>query len=149
VDEQSKADYGEHLEENLSDLQGRLLRGGYAPKPARRTWVEKPESTEKRPLAISCFEDKLVQLALRDLLEAVFEPSFLPCSYSYREGKSIHPCVDDFGWYIQKREINHVLEPDIRKFFDRMNRDWRVKFVSHRISDKRQASEAPSGTPAA
>ena len=137
VDGQTKEEYGENLEENLQDLSNRLNRFGYRPKPARRTWIEKPGKAEKRPLAISCFEDKIVQHALRDVLEAIFEPSFLRVSYGYRNGKSVVQCVDDIGRCIQKRKINWILEADIRKFFDRMNHDWLLKFIGHRVADPR------------
>lgn len=137
VDNQTKEDYAETLEENLQDLSERLKRFGYKPKPAKRTWIEKPGKAEKRPLAISCFEDKIVQHALKRVLEAIFEPSFLRGSYGYRKGKSVVHCVDDIGRCIQKRKIGWVLEADIRKFFDRMNHDWLLTFIKHRITDPR------------
>ena len=137
LDQQTKDEYAENLEENLQDLSSRLKRFGYRPKPARRTWIEKPGSAEKRPLAISCFEDKIVQHALREVLEAIYEPTFLRGSYGYRKGKSVVRCVDDIGRCIQKTKVNWVLEADIRKFFDRMNHDWLLKFIGHRVADPR------------
>ncbi len=137
VDQQSKDAYAENLEENLQDLSDRLKRFGYKPKPARRVWIEKPGKAEKRPLAISSFEDKIVQHALNRVLEAIFEPTFRRESYGYRKGKSVVECVDDIGRCIQKRKINWILEADIRKFFDRMNHDWLLKFIQHRVADPR------------
>ena len=137
IDGATKRAYGERLEENLRDLVDRLHRGSYRPRPAKRVWIEKPGSDKKRPLAVSCFEDKLVQLALADLLGAVYEPVFLPCSYGYRPKRGVHHCLDELGRRVQKRKVNHVLEADLRSYFDRMNHDWLVKFVQHRISDRR------------
>lgn len=137
IDGQTKRCYGEALEANLQDLVGRLHRGAYRPQAAKRVWIEKPGSDKKRPLAVSCFEDKLVQLALADLLGAIYEPVFLPSSYGYIKGKGVHLCLDDLGRCIQKRKVSHVLEADLRSFFDRMNHDWLVKFVQHRITDRR------------
>lgn len=137
VDRQTKEAYGANLEENLRELRERLLRGGYKPKPARRTWIEKPGSDDKRPVAISCFEDKIVQKALGNVLAAVFEPALLESSYGYREGVSVHKCLDELGRCIQKKRVGYVIEADIRKFFDRMNHEWMVKFVRHRVSDPR------------
>lgn len=137
VDRQTKEAYAENLEENLQDLSERLKRFGYKPKPARRVWIEKPGKAEKRPLAISSFEDKIVQHALNRVLEAIFEPQLLRVSYGYRKGKSVVQCVDDIGRCIQKRKVHWVLEADIRKFFDRMNHDWLLKFIRHRVADPR------------
>ena len=137
VDRQTKEAYAENLEVNLRDLSDRLKRFGYKPKPAKRTWIEKPGKAEKRPLAISSFEDKIVQHALKRVLEAVFDPHLLRVSYGYRKGRSVVQCVDDIGRCIQKRKISWVLEADIRKFFDRMNHDWLLKFIGHRVTDPR------------
>lgn len=137
VDRQTKADYGENLEANLLDLCARLHRGSYKPKAARRVWINKPGQTKKRPLAVSCFEDKLVQLALSDLLGAVYEPTFLPCSYGYIKNKGVHLCIDELGRCIQKQKVNYIFEADLRSFFDRVNHDWLVKFIEHRITDRR------------
>jgi len=137
IDGETKRTYGERLEENLRDLVGRLHRGAYRPQPSKRVWIDKPGSDKKRPLAVSCFEDKLVQLALADLLGAVYEPVFLPRSYGYVKGKGVHHCLDELGRCVQKNRISFVLEADLRSFFDRMNHDWLVKFVQHRISDRR------------
>jgi group II intron reverse transcriptase/maturase len=137
VDRETKASYAENLEENLRDLSDRLKRFGYKPKPARRVWIDKPGKAEKRPLAVSSFEDKIVQHALNRVLEAIFEPHFRRESYGYRKGKSVVQCVDDIGRCIQKRKINWILEADIRKFFDRMNHDWLLKFIGHRVADPR------------
>jgi group II intron reverse transcriptase/maturase len=137
VDRETKASYAENLEENLRDLSDRLKRFGYKPKPARRVWIDKPGKAEKRPLAVSSFEDKIVQHALNRVLEAIFEPHFRRESYGYRKGKSVVQCVDDIGRCIQKRKTNWILEADIRKFFDRMNHDWLLKFIGHRVTDPR------------
>lgn len=135
VDKMTKEEYAKNLESNLQDLHERLLRGGYKPKPAKRVWIGKPGKAEKRPLAISCLEDKIVQSALKEVLEAIFEPAFRPESHGYRKGQGVHTCLDELGRHIQKEKADVVLEADIRKFFDRMNHDWLIKFVKHRVTD--------------
>jgi group II intron reverse transcriptase/maturase len=137
VDRQTKADYAEHLEENLHDLSARLARMGHRPQPKRRIYVAKPGSTTKRPLGISCLEDKIVEEALRRVLELLWEPLFLDFSYGYRPERNPHQCVDRLGQTIQQRPINAVVEADIRGFFDHVNHEWLIKFVEQRVGDPR------------
>jgi len=137
VDRRTKADYAEDLDENLRDLSARLSRMGYRPQPKRRTHVPKPGSDKKRPLGISCFEDKIVEEALKRVLEPLWEPLFLDSSYGYRPGRNPHQCVDLLGRTIQQRPIGHVVEADIRGFFDHVNHEWLVKFVEQRVGDPR------------
>jgi len=129
VDGKTKADYAENLEENLQDLSSRLARMGYRPQAKRRTYVTKPGSDKKRPLGISCFEDKIVEEALKRVLELLWEPLFLDFSYGYRPERNPQQCVDLLGRTIQHRPINHVVEADIRGFFDQVSHDWLIKFV--------------------
>ena len=137
IDGVSKQEYGKHLEENLSKLSGRLKRMGYCPKPKRRSYIPKPGSEKGRPLGISCFEDKLVELAVKRVLEPIYEPVFDDSSYGYRPGRTQHSCLGALGRAIQQRRISHIVEADIRNFFGDVNHDWMVQFLEHRIGDPR------------
>ncbi|MDD5698401.1 MAG: group II intron reverse transcriptase/maturase [Victivallaceae bacterium] len=137
IDRVSKAGYGRNLETNLADLSERLKRMGYKPKPKRRTYIEKPGSSKKRPLGISAFEDKIVELAVKRTIEPLFETLFEDCSYGYRPGSSQHQCVDALGRTIQQQHVNHVVEADIRGYFDHVSHYWLEKFLRQRIGDER------------
>ena len=137
VDGVTKEEYGRHLEENLNELSGRLRRMGYRPKPKRRSYIPKPGSEKGRPLGISCFEDKIVELALKRVLEPIYETVFEGSSYGYRPGRSQHQCLDALGRTIQQESVNHVVEADIAGFFNEVNHDWLVKFLRLRIGDPR------------
>lgn len=137
IDGVTKQEYGKDLEINLSDLSDRLGRMGYRPQDRKRSYIPKPGSEKGRPLAISAFEDKIVELAVKRVLEQIYEPLFLNCSYGYRPGRSQHQCVDAIGKTIQQRRINHVVEADIRSFFDTLNHEWLIRFLRHRIGDDR------------
>ena len=118
VDGVSKAMYEKDLEANLRDLSARLKRMGYRPKPKRRTYVPKPGSEKGRPLGISSFEDKIVELAAKRVLEPLFESLFDDCSYGYRPRRNPHQCLDAVGRTIQQKRVNVVVEADIRGFLD-------------------------------
>ena len=137
VDGVTKEQYGEKLEENLQGLSQRLRRMGYKPQPKRRSYIPKPGSEKGRPLGISCFEDKLVELALKRVLEPIYEPIFEASSYGYRPGYSQHGCLDELGRTIQQKRVSHVVEADIKSFFDKVNHEWMLKFLCHRIGDPR------------
>lgn len=137
VDGVTKAQYGADLEANLQALSARLKRMAYRPQPKRRTYVPKPGSAQGRPLGISCFEDKLVELAVKRVLEPIYEAEFEPNSYGYRPECSPHGCLDALGRTLQQHPVNHVVEADIRSFFDLLNHQWLLKFLRHRIGDPR------------
>lgn len=137
VDGVTKAVYGENLEENLQDLSRRLKRMGYKPQPKRRRYVPKPGSAKGRPLGISCFEDKLVEQAVKQVLEPIYETMFEDSSYGYRPGRSQHDCLEALGRTIQQERVNHIVEADISGFFNHVNHDWTLKFLRHRIGDPR------------
>lgn len=137
VDGVTKEQYGEDLEENLQCLSDRLKRMGYHPQPRRRSYIPKPGSEKGRPLGISCFEDKIVELAVKQVLEPIYEEIFEDSSYGYRPGRSQHSCLDMLGRTIQQRRVNHVVESDIRSFFDEVSHNWTLKFLEHRIGDPR------------
>lgn len=137
VDGVTKEQYGEDLEENLQGLSDRLKRMGYHPQPRRRSYIPKPGSEKGRPLGISCFEDKIVELAVKRVLEPIYEEIFEDSSYWYRPGRSQHSCLDMLGRTIQQRRVCHVVESDIRSFFDEVSHNWTLKFLEHRIGDPR------------
>jgi group II intron reverse transcriptase/maturase len=137
VDGVTKQQYGQNLEQNLQALSERLSRMGYRPQPSRRSYIPKPGSNRKRPLGISSFEDKLVELSVKRTLEPIYEEAFEDVSYGYRPGRSQHQCLDDLGRTIQQKRVSFVLEADIKSFFDQVNHSWIVKFLTHRIGDQR------------
>jgi group II intron reverse transcriptase/maturase len=137
VDGVTKQEYGRNLEENLRELSERLKRMGYRPGPKRRSYVPKPGSAKGRPLGISNFEDKIVELSVKRTLEPIYEAVFEDSSHGYRPGRSQHQCLEALGRTIQQKKVSHVVEADVRSFFDRVNHEWMVKFLRHRIADER------------
>ena len=137
VDEVTKSMYAEDLEANLQDLSARLKRMGYRPHPKRRIYIPKPGSEQGRPLGISSFEDKIVELATQRVLEPLFEPLFDDCSYGYRPQRSPHQCLDALGRTLQQKRVNILVEADIRGFFDAVHHEWLLKFLRQRIGDER------------
>jgi group II intron reverse transcriptase/maturase len=128
--------YGDNLIEKLTALHGQIHQGSYRARPARRTMIPKADGTE-RPLSILCLEDKIVQQAVVSVLEAIFEESFMGFSYGFRPGRSQHDALDALSTGIYRKKVNWVLDADIQKFFDTMNHDWLMRFLQHRIGDKR------------
>ncbi len=137
VDGMTKKEYGEQLEENLSDLSARLKRGGYRPQPSRRSYIPKPGSEKGRPLGISSIEEKIVEQSVKRTLEGIYEACFEDSSYGYRPDRSPHQCLDMLGRTIQQKRVNYVVEADIKSFFDKVNHEWLMKFLEHRIRDPR------------
>jgi len=137
IDGVIKEEYGLNLEENLQDLSARLKKMGYHPSPKRRTYIPKPGSKKGRPLGISNFEDKLVELSMKRTMEPIYEAAFESSSYGYRPNRSPHQCLDDLGRTIQQKRVNHIVEADIKGFFDNVNHSWMLKFLQHRIADPR------------
>jgi len=137
VDGVTKEQYGRNLEENLQSLSDRLKRMGYRPQTRRRSYVPKPGSDKGRPLGISCFEDKIVELAVKRVLEPIYEEIFEDSSYGYRPERSQHMCLDKLGRTIQQKRVSYLVESDIRSFFDEVSHKWMIKFLEHRIGDPR------------
>jgi RNA-directed DNA polymerase len=136
VDRVTWAEYGQGLEIRLRDLQERLHRGSYHPQPARRVMIPKPDGKE-RPLGIPSLEDKVVQQAVRAILEPIYEREFLGFSYGFRPGKGAHDALDALAATVVKGRVNWVLDADIKSFFDTIDHTWMKKFIEHRIGDKR------------
>lgn len=136
MDGQTWRAYGEALEENLRDLSERLRRGAYRARPVRRVYIPKADGRQ-RPLGVPVLEDKIVQRAVAEVLGAIYEADFLGFSYGFRLGRSQHNALDALYVGLTARKVNWVLDADIRGFFDAMDHGWIVKFVEHRIADRR------------
>jgi len=137
IDKMTKDMYAENLDANLSNLIGRLHRMAYIPQPVRRTYIPKPGSAKQRPLGIPCFEDKLVQAGLVRIMEQVYEQDFKNDSYGFRPKRSCHDALKALSETVENKPINHIVEADIKGFFDKVNQEWLMKFLAHRIEDKR------------
>jgi RNA-directed DNA polymerase len=136
VDGRTWREYGEDLESNLQDLSDRLARGAYRAKPVKRVYIPKADG-KQRPIGIPVLEDKIVQRATVAVLNAVYETDFLGFSYGFRPGRSAHMALDALAFGIETRKVNWLLDADIRGFFDTLSHEWLVKFVEHRIADRR------------
>lgn len=137
IDEMTKEEYAENLDANLTDLITKLHRMSYRPQPVRRKYIPKPGSDKQRPLGIPCLEDKLVQAGLVRILEAVYEQDFIEDSYGFRPKRSCHQALRVLGETVENGPVNHIVEADIKGFFDNVKQDWLMKFLEHRIGDKR------------
>jgi len=136
VDGQTWRQYGESLEANLRELSERLKRGAYRAKPTRRTYIPKPDGGQ-RPLGVTALEDKIVQRAMVEVLNAIYEVDFLGFSYGFRPGRSSHQALDALYTGLLTKKVNWVLDADIRGFFDALDRGWLIQFLEHRIADQR------------
>jgi group II intron reverse transcriptase/maturase len=130
------AEYGQGLEANLQDLLERVQSGRYRAKPSRRAYIPKADG-RLRPLGIAALEDKIVQRALVEVLNAVYEVDFRGFSYGFRPGRGPHHALDALAVGIQSKRVNWVLDADIRDFFSRLDQSWLRRFLEHRIADKR------------
>jgi group II intron reverse transcriptase/maturase len=136
VDGVTWQDYGGSLEANLQELSGRLKRGAYRARPTRRAYIDKADG-RKRPLGVMALEDKIAQRATVEVLNAIYEVDFLGFSYGFRPGRSPHKALDALYVAQLTRKVNWVLDADICGFFDAIDRNWLVKFIEHRIGDRR------------
>ena len=136
VDGETWRHYGETLEQNLQDLSHRLKRGAYRAKPVRRVYIPKADGRQ-RPLGVTTLEDKIVQRATVEVVNAIYETDFLGFSYGFRPGRSQHQALDALYTGLLTRKVNWVLDLDIRSFFDGISHEWLVKFLEHRIADRR------------
>ena len=136
VDGVSWQSYGQALEENLHDLHARLHRGAFRAKPSRRSYIPKADG-RLRPLGIAALEDKIVQRAVVEVLNAIYETDFLGFSYGFRPGRSQHDALDALATGILRKKVSWVLDADFREYFTGLDHRWLVKFLEHRIADKR------------
>src|SRR5271167_1702654 len=136
VDGVTWEDYGVDLEENLRDLHARVHRGAYRARPSRRVFIPKPDG-RLRPLGVAALEDKILQRAVVEVLNAIYEEDFLGFSYGFRPGRSQHDALDALAAGITRKKVSYVLDADISDFFTGLDQSWLVKFLEHRIADKR------------
>ena len=134
VDKVTKEEYEKDLKGNISKLVERLKRHSYKPQPVRRAYIPKDSGKEKRPLGIPAYEDKIVQQGLRKLLEKIYENDFLDISYGFRPGRSCHDALKELGNRIMCK-TNHIVDADIKGFFDNVSHEWVMKFIGVRIAD--------------
>jgi RNA-directed DNA polymerase len=136
VDGVTWQEYETGLEDRIVDLHRRIHRGAYRAQPSRRVYIPKADG-KQRPLGVAALEDKIVQQAVVTILNQIYEEDFKGFSYGFRPGRSPHQALDALCVAIQKRRVNWVLDADIRGFFDNMSHEWTMKFVEHRVADRR------------
>lgn len=128
-------EYEQSLDLRLTDLHGRLHRGTYRAMPSRRKFI--PKKGGQRPLGVAALEDKILQRAVVEVLNAIYEVDFLGFSYGFRPGRSQHDALDAVAFGITRLKVNYILDCDIRGFFDSLSHEWLMRFIDHRIGDPR------------
>jgi group II intron reverse transcriptase/maturase len=136
VDGVTWQEYETGLASRVTDLHNRVHRGAYRAQPSRRVYIPKADGRQ-RPLGIAALEDKIVQQAVVTILNQIYEVDFQGFSYGFRPGRSPHQALDALTVGIQRKRVNWVLDADIRGFFDNMSHEWTMKFVEHRVADRR------------
>src|SRR6516162_2694667 len=136
VDGMTWEDYEADLEPRIEDLHGRVHRGAYRPQPSRRVYTDKADG-KQRPLSIAALEDKIVQGATVMVLHAIYEGDFVGFSYGFRPGRGPHDALDALSTAIKIRKVNWILDADIQNFFGAVSQEWLVRYLEHRIGDKR------------
>ncbi len=137
VDGMSWEEYGQGRDERLRDLHERVHRGAYRAKPVRRVKIPKPDGGE-RALGVAALEDKILQRAMVDtILTPIYETEFIGFSYGFRPGRGAHDALDALAYGIMRRKINWIVDADIRQYFDRIDREWMIRFLEVRIGDRR------------
>src|SRR2546425_5687330 len=136
VDGVTWEDYGQNLAANLRDLHDRVHSGRYRASPSRRAYIPKADG-RLRPLGVATLEDKIVQRAVVEVLNAVYEADFLGFSYGFRPGRNPHQALDALTVGVMTKKVNWVLDADIRAFFDTLDHGWLVQFIEHRVADRR------------
>lgn len=135
IDKVNKAKYGENLNDNLERLIKDMKTFSYRPLPVRRTYIPKANSDKLRPLGIPSYEDKLVQGAFAEVLEAIYEGIFLDFSYGFRPNRDCHKAIKELDDIIMRKKVNFIVDADIKGFFDNVNHEWMIKFLEHTIKD--------------
>jgi group II intron reverse transcriptase/maturase len=136
VDGVTWQEYEQDMESRVRDLHQRVHRGTYRASPSRRHWISKPDGRQ-RPLGIATLEDKIVQQAVLKVLQQIYEADFLGFSYGFRPGRSCHQALDALWVALMHQPVNWVLDADIEGFFDAIDHTWLIKFLEHRIGDRR------------
>ena len=128
--------YAQGVEDRLVDLHDRVHRGAYRAQPSRRVYILKGDGRQ-RPLGVAVLEDKIVQRAMMQILNQIYETDFQGVSYGFRPGRSQHQALDALSYALLQKKVNYVLDADIRGFFDNLDKSWLIKFVEHRVADRR------------
>jgi RNA-directed DNA polymerase len=136
VDGVTWQDYEAGLEDRLVDLHGQVHRGAYRAQPSRRVYIPKSDGRQ-RPLGVAALEDKIVQQATVTILNQIYEEDFLGFSYGFRPGRSQHDALDALAFAIQRKQVNYILDADIKGFFDNLSKSCLLKFVEQRVADRR------------
>jgi RNA-directed DNA polymerase len=136
VDGMTWEEYESGLEGRLPDLHSRVQRGAYRAKPSRRVYIPKADGRQ-RPLGIAALEDKIVQQAVVTILNQIYEVDFLGFSYGFRPSRSPHQALDALSVGLHTKLVKWVLDADIRGFYDNMSHEWILKFIEHRVADRR------------
>jgi len=136
VDGMTWQEYETGLEGRLAHLHSRVHRGAYRALPSRRVYIPKGDGRQ-RPLGVAALEDKIVQQAVVTILNAIYEEDFLGFSYGFRPGRSQHQALDALSYALTQKRVNYVLDADIRGFLDSISHEWMLKFVQHRVADRR------------
>ena len=129
-------EYGQNLQAQLVDLHGRVHRGAYRAQPSRRKFIQK-EDGRQRPLGVAALEDKIVQRAVVEVLNAIYEEDFVGFSYGFRPRRGQHDALDALAVGITRTKVSWIVDADVRAFFDSMSHEWLIRFVEHRIGDPR------------
>lgn len=137
IDQVTKEEYALNLETNLDELVSRLHRMAFIPQPVKRIYIPKAGSKKQRPIGIPTLEDKLVQSGLVRIVQAIYEQDFIDDSYGFRPERGCHDALRALSRTVEKESVNHIVEADIRGFFDHVDQDQLMQFLGHRIADKR------------
>jgi group II intron reverse transcriptase/maturase len=135
IDGVTKAQYDENIENNVHELVKKLKRKAYRPKPVKRIYIAKADGKSQRPLGIPSYEDKLVQSALKKIMEAIFEPHFLDLSYGFRPGRSAHDALRELALTIERYKVSYIVDADIKGFFDNIDHNKLLLCIQKRIKD--------------
>ena len=136
IDNVTKQEYMENLEENINNLIAKMKKMSYKPKAVKRVYIPKIGTDKKRPLGIPAFEDKIVQAGMTQILNAIYEPMFKEFSFGFRPNRSCHQAIAYMKEMIERKRVNYVVDLDIKGFFENISHDWLIKFLEYRIKDK-------------